>query len=158
MRPVSILLAAILTAGCARRGSPDTLIPVACPAATIPGVDWHDVRILGFTVRLPPGFVRESGIYCEHGGVQYVRGRDRLGYCVGMFPASAVTRSVPGDEIVSLFGRDAVLRCARRHSGWSAYISPIGPKGYMHMTVEASSRATLAELLGALQSATTSKP
>ena len=158
MRSVSILLAAILTAGCARHGSLDSPISVACPAATVPGVDWHDERILGFTVRLPPGFVRESGIYCEHGGEQYVRGRDRVGYCMAQFPPSGVTRSTPGEEVFSLFGRDAVLHCVRRDRGWSAYISPIGPIGYMQMTVEASSRATLAELLGTLQSATASKP
>lgn len=158
MRPVLIVLAAILTIGCARRGSRDTPIAVACPAAILPGVDWHDERILGFTLRLPPGFVRESVIYCEHGGVQYVRGRDRLGYCMDMFPASAVTRRAPGEKLFSLLGRDAVLHCVRRDRGWSAYISPIGPVGYMHMTVEASSLATLAELLGALQSATASSP
>ena len=130
---------------------------MACPAAAVPGVDWLEGHLLGFTVRLPPGFVRESGIYCEHGGEQYVRGGDRLGYCMDMFPSSAVTRSAPGEQHFSLFGRDAVLNCVRRRRGWSAYISPIGPVGYMHMTVEASSRATLAELLGALQSATAAR-
>ena len=158
MRPVSILLAAMLTVACARRGSVDRPILVACPPATGPGVDWHDERILGFSVRLPPGFVRESGLYCEHGGEQYVRGHDRLGYCMDQFPQSGVTRSAPGEEIFSLFGRDAVLHCVRRRRGWSAYISPIGPIGYMQMTVEASSGAALAQLLGALQSATPSKP
>ena len=158
MRPASILIAAVLIAGCARRASPDTAILVTCPAATVPAVDWHDERILGFTVRLPPGFVRESGTYCEHGGVQYVRGRDRLGYCMAMFPASGVTTRAPGEDVFSLFGRDAVLHCVRRHRGWSAYIAPIGPVGYEQMTVEASSRAALADLLGTLLSATASKP
>lgn len=158
MRRLSILLAAILIVGCARRGSLDTPTPVACPAATVPGVDWHDERILGFTVRLPPGFVRESGIYCEHGGEQYVRGRDRVGYCMAQFPPSGITRRAPGEEVFSLFGRESVLHCVRRGRGWSAYIIPIGPIDYMQLTVEASSRATLADLLGALQSAPASKP
>ena len=153
MRPVSIFLVAILTVGCARRESLDTPTPVACPAATVPGIDWDEARILAFTVRLPPGFVRESSLYCEHGGEYYVRGRDRLGYCNGTFGPSA-SASAPGQEAFSLFGRAAVLRCVRRHRGWSAYIRPIGPAGFgILVTVEAINRATLAELLGALQSA-----
>ena len=88
MRPVSILLVAILSVGCARRESLDTPSPVTCPAATVPGVDWHEASILAFTTRLPPGFVRESSLYCEHGGEYYVRGRDRLGYCNGTFGPS----------------------------------------------------------------------
>jgi len=153
MRPVSILLVAILTVGCARREALDTPTPVAWPPATVPAVDWHEAHILAFTVRLPPGFVREDSVYCEHGGEYYVRGRDRIGYCNGPYGPSA-SASAQGEESFSLFGRAALLRCVRRHRGWSASIRPIGPEDFgILATVEASSRATLAELLGALQSA-----
>src|SRR5690348_15549965 len=153
MRPVSIVFVAILTVACTRRESLDTPTAVACPAATIPGVDSHEARVLGFTLRLPPGFVRESSLYCEHGGEYYVRGRDRIGYCMGSFGPSP-SASAPGEEAFSLFGRAAVLRCVRRHRGWSAYIRPIGPADFgILVTVAASNRATLAELLAALRSA-----
>ncbi len=158
MRSAQILLLAILTVGCARRESLETPTPVACPAASVPGVDWHEGRIVNFTVRLPPGFVRESSLYCEHGGEYYVRGRDRLGYCNGFFGPSA-SAGAPGEEAFSLFGRAALMRCVRRHSGWSAYIKPIVPPGFgIAVSVEASNRATLADLLGALQSARAPAP
>src|SRR5690349_9458620 len=45
MRPVSIVFVAILTVACTRRESLDTPTAVACPAATIPGVDSHEARV-----------------------------------------------------------------------------------------------------------------
>lgn len=159
MRPVLIPLVAILTVGCARRTSVDTPTPVECPAATVPTVDWREATIRpGFSMRLPPGFVRESKLYCEHGGEYYVRGRDRLGWCNGMFESSTRASS-PGEEPFSLFGRAALIACVRRDRGWSAYIRPIELDGWSIVaSIEASDRATLADALGSLKSAKPVRP
>ena len=109
-----------------------------------------------FALRLPPDFDREASIYCDHGGEYYVRGQERIGYCHGWFDAVPPAGSGK-EEAFTLLGRPAILSCSHGDHSWSATVAPVGPAGFTTVVyIAVRERATLAQVLGALQSATAS--
>jgi hypothetical protein len=138
---------------CAHAPKPFATAIACLPPATLDD-SWQlrDLRV--FRLRLPKGFEPETKVWCEHGGMFFVRDAERVGYCLALFPGPALTLA-DSEPSVNFLGARARLRCSKDTEGnWLIGIDKVGEQGrYVHTFAQVHTEATAAQLITALLAA-----